>query len=100
MPIEFILVNQTSSAYAHAAKLTSCQTDHCVDMLRENLMCTSDLSVVLFEYDDHHKLPQPDFSMTKKCRNFEAILEWNHKTDKRVEWDMLDIRRSQEGDDH
>lgn len=52
-------------------------------------MCTSDTSVVLFEYDGYHRLPQPDFSTTKVCRNFEAVLDWNHVSDRRVEWDSL-----------
>jgi hypothetical protein len=65
--------------------------DHCVDMLRASLMCSSDLSVVMFKYDEHHKLPQPQFSMTKQCRDFEGVLEWSHANERRVEWDTLNF---------
>ena len=76
-----------SPALSTMQRLT--KVDHCTDVLRESLMCTSDLSVVTFEYDGYHALPQPDFSINKVCRSFEAVLNWNHVSDRRVEWESL-----------
>ncbi len=59
---------------------------HCVDVLRQQLMCTADVGVVPFiwvakeETDEPHILP--DFSTVHRCRDFDAIREWgrSHQT--------------------
>ncbi|KAI9742169.1 MAG: hypothetical protein M1818_004069 [Claussenomyces sp. TS43310] len=55
-------------------------TDHCIDILRETIMCTADVTPVTF-YDAKlmpaRKLPMPDCSTLHTCRNFDDILRWN-----------------------
>ncbi|KAF2092600.1 hypothetical protein NA57DRAFT_16571, partial [Rhizodiscina lignyota] len=54
--------------------------DHCVDLLRQNLMCSADMGIVPF-YDDENPLnafAMPDFSTVHKCRNFDKLLEWSN----------------------
>lgn len=65
-------------------------SDHCIEALRENLMCQGDVSVFTFK-----KFPEledqgiegnwPDFSINHMCRNFEAIKKWNN--DHAASWD-------------
>lgn len=54
------------------------EADHCLEMLRQNLMCESDIGVItmqiLPERGDND--PWPDFNTPHVCRNFEAIKDW------------------------
>lgn len=50
---------------------------HCFDMLLQNLMCSANADVVTGVWMDGQKYPFPDFSVNKKCRNFEQLWEWN-----------------------
>ncbi|KAK4083405.1 hypothetical protein Purlil1_10642 [Purpureocillium lilacinum] len=63
--------------------------DHCVDMLRESLMCTADITPYIF-YDPLDKPrrrdPLPDWSATHTCRNFDAILRWNKDGPQSIRW--------------
>ena len=50
---------------------------HCLDILRQQLMCTTDVGVFgqVWLYPDH---PEPfvDFNTQHRCRNFEGIRQW------------------------
>jgi len=64
--------------------------DHCLEALRQNLMCHGDVSVFTFK-----KFPEladqgiegewPDFEINHMCRNFEALRKWNN--DHVAAWD-------------
>jgi hypothetical protein len=49
--------------------------DHCIEMLRMNLMCHADIGVITF-----HEFPEkglwPDFSSWHVCRDYDAIRDW------------------------
>ncbi|EJP70447.1 tat pathway signal sequence [Beauveria bassiana ARSEF 2860] len=53
--------------------------DHCVDMIREAIMCHGDTSLIVYHWIDGYKDPVPDFSTMHTCRNPEAILSWMQK---------------------
>ncbi|KAK0723110.1 hypothetical protein B0T26DRAFT_674722 [Lasiosphaeria miniovina] len=64
--------------------------DHCIEAIRENLMCQSDVSVFTFKTfpelaDEGIEGEWPDFQINHMCRNFEAIRKWNN--DHVVAWD-------------
>ncbi|KFY37791.1 hypothetical protein V495_06953 [Pseudogymnoascus sp. VKM F-4514 (FW-929)] len=48
--------------------------DHCLEMLRMNLMCQSDVGLITFETTDEGIWP--DFSTWHTCRKFDNVLEW------------------------
>ncbi|KAE8374164.1 hypothetical protein BDV26DRAFT_296226 [Aspergillus bertholletiae] len=51
--------------------------DHCIEVLRANIMCTSDIMPILIELDP--KAPfgeRADFRSNHKCRNFWEIRQW------------------------
>ncbi|KAH0848492.1 hypothetical protein FOPE_02670 [Fonsecaea pedrosoi] len=50
--------------------------DHCIDVLRQALMCKSDLGLILFHWVKGIQIPSPDFNTL--CRDPEAVLSWAH----------------------
>ncbi|KFY99842.1 hypothetical protein V498_00470 [Pseudogymnoascus sp. VKM F-4517 (FW-2822)] len=48
--------------------------DHCLEMLRMNLMCQSDVGLFTFEMTDEGIWP--DFSTWHTCRKFDKVLDW------------------------
>ncbi|KAF2112271.1 hypothetical protein BDV96DRAFT_459257, partial [Lophiotrema nucula] len=50
--------------------------DHCIDMLRQVLMCTSDTSLVVSHWTKRTETPTPYFSTAHKCRDAEQVLDW------------------------
>ncbi|KAF8244399.1 hypothetical protein K440DRAFT_558936, partial [Wilcoxina mikolae CBS 423.85] len=50
--------------------------DHCVDILRQFLMCTGDVGLITYHKLEGRKNPMPDFSTMHKCRKFDDIVNW------------------------
>ncbi|KAK2800819.1 hypothetical protein FQN50_007960 [Emmonsiellopsis sp. PD_5] len=48
--------------------------DHCIDMLRQALMCQADSTLITWEGPFTN--PKPDFSATHYCRSFDTIHDW------------------------
>ncbi|MCJ1313011.1 hypothetical protein MMC25_006687 [Agyrium rufum] len=49
---------------------------HCTDMLLQNIMCHADADVATYNWMDTQPVPFPDFSVNKRCRNFDALVDW------------------------
>lgn len=49
--------------------------DHCIEMLRMNLMCHADVGVITF-HEMEGKGMWPDFSSWHVCRDYEAVRTW------------------------
>lgn len=50
--------------------------DQCLEMLRMNLQCQSDVGVVTFREMSGLGSPSPDFSTWHTCRNFDKVRDW------------------------
>ncbi|KAI0022069.1 hypothetical protein F4780DRAFT_735450 [Xylariomycetidae sp. FL0641] len=50
--------------------------DHCIDALRQFVMCQGDVGVFSFNYPFNDGDPWPDYSTPHTCRNFESIRTW------------------------
>ena len=51
--------------------------DHCIETIRKAIMCTADVTPVVFLKDETRKGgSKSDFNIVKKCRDFERIREW------------------------
>ncbi|KAK3949208.1 hypothetical protein QBC32DRAFT_400402 [Pseudoneurospora amorphoporcata] len=51
--------------------------DHCIETIRKAIMCTADVTPVVFLKDETRKGgSKSDFNIKKKCRDFERIREW------------------------
>jgi hypothetical protein len=51
-------------------------TDHCIDMIRQVLMCHADTGLITFHWTEEKIVPTPDFSTWHQCRDPEQILQW------------------------
>jgi hypothetical protein len=53
------------------------QPAHCLDILRQQLMCTVDIAVLgKVWWNKDSPVPFPDFNTKHKCRNYDAIRQW------------------------
>lgn len=64
------VLNQNKRAKKH-------HTDHCLDSLREQLMCTADIGVLPYVRIKGQDRAYPDFpAAPHMCRNFDDIRSW------------------------
>lgn len=65
------------TAFRAPEELVRGHIDHCIETIRKSLMCTADVTPVVFE-----KVPsrpsgsKSDFNLWRKCRNFDRIQDW------------------------
>jgi hypothetical protein len=52
---------------------------HCLDMIRQSLMCHSDVEAITYVWRETQAAPYPDFGVRKVCRDFETVREWNER---------------------
>ncbi|KAF8877558.1 hypothetical protein CPB84DRAFT_1688693, partial [Gymnopilus junonius] len=52
--------------------------EHCIDNLRQALMCTADSGMITFEWVRGFSTPYPDFNTRHRCRNFEKMIGWQN----------------------
>lgn len=50
--------------------------EHCLDQLRQVVMCNGDLSTVSWRWDVEKDIPVSKFDTTRMCRNFDRIHKW------------------------
>lgn len=50
--------------------------DHCIDMLRQRLMCSADVGLVTHVWVKGYGKPYPDYSTVHQCRDFGGIRDW------------------------
>lgn len=47
--------------------------NHCIDALRERIMCAADTGVSFYQWDEFSGHLMPDFARPRQCRNFESV---------------------------
>ncbi|KAJ6583483.1 hypothetical protein DFH09DRAFT_1029141 [Mycena vulgaris] len=52
---------------------------HCVDWIRQAIMCHSDTSVLVWQWNYKHNQSTPIARVPHTCRNFERIQEWGRE---------------------
>jgi hypothetical protein len=50
--------------------------EHCVDYIRQSLMCHFDLGLVTYDWVLEHPNPTPNSNAMHKCANWEKAQEW------------------------
>ncbi|KXS98363.1 hypothetical protein AC578_4694 [Pseudocercospora eumusae] len=69
LPNQWNIINGHTIVEAHSA--------HCIEQLRQYLMCDVDIRLVPFgELDKNEIGPQPIFAQKKQCRNFDSFWRW------------------------
>ncbi|KAI4179243.1 MAG: hypothetical protein LQ346_007234 [Caloplaca aetnensis] len=49
---------------------------HCIEMLRQFVMCHADVGLITHHFVKDYPQPYPDFNTWHQCRNFESVLQW------------------------
>lgn len=50
--------------------------EHCIEVLRQSVMCRGDTSPITFFWQDDTLLPKTDFQTDHQCVNWEKLDEW------------------------
>ncbi|KAL0576586.1 hypothetical protein V5O48_005379 [Marasmius crinis-equi] len=61
--------------------------DHCVDWLRQSLMCAGDTSVIVWQWDEMEQKNKFQGDIAHTCRNFEKLRNWGLQHTMEVQFD-------------
>ncbi|CCM06398.1 uncharacterized protein FIBRA_08657 [Fibroporia radiculosa] len=67
--------------------------DHCLEMLRQNLMCYADTALITYDWVAGVPKPFPNFNTVHQCRNFAKIQEWQRAHRMRVPLERIQATR-------
>ncbi|KAK7029390.1 hypothetical protein VNI00_014644 [Paramarasmius palmivorus] len=68
-----------SDYYTHMAMNVgenAAHMDHCVDWLRQSLMCAGDTSVIVWQWEEEEQKNKFQGDIAHTCRNFEKLHQW------------------------
>ena len=51
--------------------------DHCIDLLRQVIMCHGDVSLHTYEWKDDYRWPWPSMQTEHQCRNWDKLVAWS-----------------------
>lgn len=60
---------------------------HCIDIIRQSLMCASDITVYTWQWREDLGYYANQVKNPHVCRNFDALREWSRVNTERVEFD-------------
>lgn len=64
-------------SFKNEEKILQLHTSHCLDAIRQVLMCNADTGVLgQIWYDPEDTRTFPDFKTQHKCKNYDAIKQW------------------------
>ncbi|CCM06778.1 uncharacterized protein FIBRA_09077 [Fibroporia radiculosa] len=69
--------------------------DHCLEMLRQNLMCHADIALITYDWVAGFPKPFPDFSTVHQCRDFGKIQQWERENRVRVSLGRIQAARGE-----
>lgn len=71
--------------------------DHCLDVLRQIIICHGDISIVTFDWVEGQCDPYPNFHVNRECRNWDSIFQWakDHHVDRQLIQRPLGIPRTE-----
>ncbi|KAG2127970.1 hypothetical protein DEU56DRAFT_819681 [Suillus clintonianus] len=64
-------------SFQDSPKILRLHLDHCLEMIRQNIMCNADVTMITWDWVQGHKIPYPNFNTRHQCRNFEKIMDWH-----------------------
>jgi hypothetical protein len=65
-----------ASKIADLPDIEEAHLEHCVDVIRQRLMCTADASIVTFRWVKGLSTPYPNFHTQHMCNDYEGLLRW------------------------
>ncbi|PMD34953.1 hypothetical protein L207DRAFT_436684, partial [Hyaloscypha variabilis F] len=57
-------------------RLNRMHNDHCIEVLRQGVICRGDISLVTIQWQASQKLPVADFTAPHECVNFDSLNDW------------------------
>ncbi|KAK1984741.1 hypothetical protein LZ30DRAFT_812672 [Colletotrichum cereale] len=83
--LRMIRIGYTLDLYPEYQPMLSSQTgelipmhiDHCIDELRQAVMCRADVTVLTSDWIDWHPKPWLNFNVEHECVNWERIFRWS-----------------------
>lgn len=49
-------------------------SEHCIELIRQSLVCRADTALITFHWGDTVKLPQPDTTLLHKCVDWDYLM--------------------------
>lgn len=81
--------------YPHNHHLTEDHVSHCIDSIRQSLMCSADISVNVWQWSQELSAVVGYSTQAHSCRNFDKLKDWARS--RRIQ-DWIDIRLFVEDD--
>lgn len=53
--------------------------DHCIDLLRQVIMCHGDVSLHTYRWIDDYKVPYPTMQTEHQCRDWDILMSWSEE---------------------
>jgi len=66
--------------------------DHCIDNIRQTVMCYSDVSTIPWKWHERVQGEFPDAHTTHICRDFDALTEWMMHPDRHFPQEKYQLR--------
>lgn len=51
--------------------------DHCIDLLRQVIMCHGDVSLHTYQWKEDYRWPWPSMRTAHQCRNWNDLMSWS-----------------------
>jgi hypothetical protein len=52
---------------------------HCLHIVLQQILCTANTDLILYNWQETQRWPVPNFSFERKCRDHKTILDWAEK---------------------
>ncbi|QYS97828.1 hypothetical protein H0G86_005039 [Trichoderma simmonsii] len=62
--------------FAHGPEALQAHTDHCIEVLRQNIQCNADIGLFTFYMIPDDPLAWPELNSKHVCRNFDNVRKW------------------------
>ncbi|KAL1754605.1 hypothetical protein FB107DRAFT_275608 [Schizophyllum commune] len=77
--LNYLRMGLTPERYRHVIQkdlLEYEHLNHCIDSIRQSLMCSSDVSVNVWQWSEQHQSVVGRLNVAHSCRNFDKIRDW------------------------
>ncbi|KAF2144307.1 uncharacterized protein K452DRAFT_223373, partial [Aplosporella prunicola CBS 121167] len=69
-------IDQLDHDHAPHGQLHLSHFSHCIDMIRQSLMCHADITPMVWQWSEEDKRVKLHVEVEHECRNFDAIRDW------------------------
>ncbi|PQE26945.1 tat pathway signal sequence protein [Rutstroemia sp. NJR-2017a BVV2] len=81
--------------HGHTSEEVQAHREHCIEQIRQSLMCSGDLSILTYNWVKGERMPKPNFKTVHACQNWDHMVGWARENS--VEHLIQYIRRPKEG---